>query len=77
MPVQNIGMVFTYNKPKTISTSSAFSASSASSASSTSLNAPALNRSLNIGMVQRIKRNTISMTSIMYNVNHKCSSCGT
>jgi len=74
MPVQNIGMVFTYNKPKTISTSSAFSSSSASSAS---LNAPASNRSLNIGMVQRIKRNTISMTSIMYNVNHKCSSCGT
>ena len=74
MPVQNIGMVFTYNKPKTISTSSAFSASSASS---TSLNAPASNRSLNIGMVQRIKRNTISMTSIMYNGNHKCSSCGT
>ena len=65
MPVQNIGMVFTYNKPKIVSASSA------------STNAPVSNRSLNIGMVQRIKRNTNSMASIMYNVNHKCSSCGT
>ena len=62
MPVQNIGMAFTYNKPKIVSAST---------------NASVSNRSLNIGMVQRIKRNTNSMASIMYNVNHKCSSCGT
>ena len=65
MPVQNIGMVFTYNKPKIVSASLA------------TTNASVSNRTLNIGMVQRIKRNTTSMASIMYNINHKCSSCGT
>lgn len=70
MPVQKIGMVFTYTKPKLVPVVS-------SSASATLASATSTRSSSTIGMVQTVKRNTtVSIRSIMQNANHKCSSCG-
>ena len=67
MPVQKIGMVFTYTKPKLVPVVSSSAPALATSTRSSST----------IGMVQTVKRNTtVSIRSIMQNANHKCSSCG-
>ena len=72
MPVQKIGMVFTYTKPKLVPVVSSSAPALATPALATSTRS-----SSTIGMVQTVKRNTtVSIRSIMQNANHKCSSCG-
>jgi hypothetical protein len=71
MPVQKIGMVFTYTKPKLVPV-----VSSSAPALAPALATPTRSSST-VGMVQTVKRNTtVSIRSIMQNANHKCSSCG-
>ncbi len=78
MPLEKIGMVFSYNKPKLVSGVLPVSPVSPVSIHSGTSNIRTSNiRTSSIRMVQTIKRNTNSMVSIVRNVNQKCSSCGT
>ena len=79
MPLEKIGMVFSYNKPKLVSGVLPVSPMSpVSPVSPVSIHSGTSNiRTSSIRMVQTIKRNTNSMVSIVRNVNQKCSSCGT
>ena len=77
MPVQKIGMVFTYTKPKLVPVVSSSAPASTTPALALA-SATSTRSSSTVGMVQTVKRNTsTSIVSIIRNANQKCSSCGT
>ncbi len=81
MPVQKLGMVFTYTKPKIVPATPASAPATPALASATPAlalaSATSTRSSSTIGMVQTVKRNTSSsIVSIIRIANQKCSSCG-